>query len=266
MAQFICKNNKFVCFDTSKCARRLANFKVAHQAEKDFMGSFDVADFASKLIIYMVVWLFAVSAHEAAHAWMSLKHGDDTAYLLGRVTLNPVPHIDPIGTLLLPIIGFLVSYGGATNFPLIAWGKPTPVNPLRWRNKDLANVMVSLAGIAVNLLIAIVVTIILRVAIAYGAFTPENIQTGITAPIFTLLFSTILLNVGLAIFNLLPFPPLDGSRALQSILPKSFEPIFDLLETYGFLILLVLVQVGLIRYIVGPINNLVINLLFYPLS
>jgi Zn-dependent protease len=227
---------------------------------------FDIADFASKLIIYMVVWLFAVSAHEAAHAWMSWKHGDDTAYLLGRVTLNPVPHIDPLGTLLLPILGFLVSYGGAANFPLIAWGKPTPVNPLRWRRKDLANVMVSLAGIATNLLIAVVVTIILRVAIAYGAFTPENIQTGITGPIFTLLFSTILLNVGLAIFNLLPFPPLDGSKALQSILPRSFEPVFELLETYGFLILLILVQLGIIRFIVVPINNLVLSLLFYPLS
>ena len=74
------------------------------------MGNFDIADFASQLIIYMVVWIFAVSAHEAAHAWTSYKFGDDTAYMLGRVTLNPVPHIDPIGTLLLPIIGFLVGY------------------------------------------------------------------------------------------------------------------------------------------------------------
>ncbi len=76
------------------------------------MGSIDIADFISKLIIYMIVWLFAVSAHEAAHAWMSLKFGDDTAEKLGRVTLNPIPHIDPIGTMLLPIIGFVVGYAG----------------------------------------------------------------------------------------------------------------------------------------------------------
>jgi Zn-dependent protease len=227
------------------------------------MGSFDIADFASKLIIYMVVWIFAVSAHEAAHAWMSLKFGDDTAYRLGRVTLNPIPHIDPIGTLLLPIIGFLVSYGGATNFPLIAWGKPTPVNPLKWRKKDLANVSVSLAGIATNILIAIVTTVILRVLISYHVFTDENTEKGITAPIFTLLISTILLNVGLAIFNLLPFPPLDGSKALQSFLPRSFEPVFEMLETYGFLILIVLIQMGLVRYIVAPINGLVVSILFY---
>lgn len=97
--------------------------------------SFDIADFLSKFIIYFVVWIFAVSAHEAAHAWTSYKFGDDTAYLLGRVTLNPLPHIDPIGTFLLPILGFIISYSGAYNFPLIAWGKPTPVNPLKWRNE-----------------------------------------------------------------------------------------------------------------------------------
>jgi Zn-dependent protease len=225
--------------------------------------SFDIADFLSKLVIYLVVWIFAVSAHEAAHAWTSYKFGDDTAYLLGRVTLNPVPHIDPIGTLLLPILGFFISYAGATNFPLIAWGKPTPVNPLRWRNKNVANVCVSIAGIVVNLLIAIIATIIIRILIAYNFFTPQNIETGLTAPLFTLLFSTILLNVGLAIFNLLPFPPLDGSKVLQTFLPRSFEPIFDLLETYGFLILLILVQLGIIRFIVAPINSFILSILFY---
>ncbi|HEX8638826.1 MAG TPA: site-2 protease family protein [Pyrinomonadaceae bacterium] len=224
---------------------------------------FDVADFASKLIIYMVVWLFAVSAHEAAHAWMSYKYGDDTAYLLGRVTLNPIPHIDIIGTLILPVFGFIVGYfQGMPGLPLIMWGKPTPVNPLRWRNKDTANVMVSLAGIAVNLIIAVIASIIIKVLIAYNFFTYENIQIGITAPLFTLLYSTVILNVGLAIFNLLPFPPLDGSKALQSFLPSSFEPLFNLLETYGFLILIVLMQMGIIGFLVRPLNNLILSLLF----
>lgn len=227
------------------------------------MGSIDIADFISKLLIYMIVWLFAVSAHEAAHAWMSLKYGDDTAERLGRVTLNPLPHIDPIGTMLLPIIGFIVGYaGGLAGLPLIMWGKPTPVNPLKWRNKKVANVMVSLAGIGVNLIIAITVSIIIKVSIAYGFFTEENIQTGITAPLFLLLYSTVFLNVALAVFNLLPFPPLDGSKALQSFLPESFEPIFNLLETYGFLILIVLMQLGIIGFLVRPLNNFIISLLF----
>lgn len=210
----------------------------------------------------MVVWIFSVSAHEAAHAWMSLKFGDDTAEKLGRVTLNPLPHIDPVGTLLLPILGFFISYSSAFNFPLIAWGKPTPVNPYLWRNKDTANVMVSIAGIAVNLLIAIVASVIIKILISQGVVTYENFSVGMIAVLFNFLYTMVLMNVGLAIFNLLPFPPLDGSKVLQTFLPKSFEPLFEMLETYGFLILLVLLQLGVIRAIVVPLNNLVLSLLF----
>ena len=226
------------------------------------MGSFDIADFVSKLIVYLVVWIFAVSAHEAAHAWTSWKFGDDTAYRLGRVTLNPLPHIDPIGTLLLPILGFLISYSSAFNFPLIAWGKPTPVNPLNWRNKDTANVCVSLAGIVVNMLIAITAAVIIKILISQQILTAENFQTGLVAVFFNFLYTMVLMNVGLAIFNLLPFPPLDGSKVLQTFLPRSFEPLFAILETYGFLILLVLLQLGVIRAIVVPLNDFILSLLF----
>ena len=226
------------------------------------MSSFDGVDFISNLIIYMVVWIFAVSAHEAAHAWTSWKFDDDTAYMLGRVTLNPIPHIDVIGTLILPIIGFAVGYfQGAAGIPLIMWGKPTPVNPLKWRNKDLANVCVSLAGITVNLLIAIVVSIIIKVLVANGVFTRESITTGLIAPLFSLLYASVILNVGLAVFNLLPLPPLDGSKALQSFLPDSFAPLFEILETYGFLILLILAQMGIISFLVTPLRNLILYLL-----
>ncbi|HEX9959412.1 MAG TPA: site-2 protease family protein [Pyrinomonadaceae bacterium] len=226
------------------------------------MNDFDIAQFVSQLVIYLVVWIFAVSLHEAAHAWMSLKFGDDTAYQLGRVTVNPIPHIDPIGTLLLPILGFVLSYSSAFNFPLIAWGKPTPVNPLKWRNKDVANVMVSIAGIAVNLIIAIVSAVIIKILIASQVITVDNFQVGLVSVLFNFLYTMVLMNVGLAIFNLLPFPPLDGSKVLQTFLPRSFEPLFEMLETYGFLILLVLLQLGIIRMIVAPLNNLVLSLLF----
>src|SRR3954468_10396180 len=119
------------------------------------MGEVDIANLVSNLVIYMVVLLLAISAHEAGHAWMSYKYGDDTAYMLGRVTLNPVAHTDPIGTLLLPILGFVFgAIGGALGaIPLIGWGKPTPVNPNKWKNYKQANVMVSIAGILANLLI-----------------------------------------------------------------------------------------------------------------
>jgi Zn-dependent protease len=226
------------------------------------MGNIDPADFFSKLIIHMVIWIFAVSAHEAAHAWTSLKFGDDTAERLGRVTLNPVPHIDPLGTLILPIVGFIASYSpNAAAYPLLMWGKPTPVNPLKWRNKDLANICVSLAGIAVNLIIAITVATGIKILFSTGVITAESLQSGIVPIVFTFLIGMVFLNVGLAVFNLLPLPPLDGGMALESLLPSSYEPIFDFLKTYGFLILFLLMWMGLLSYVTGPLNRLILYLL-----
>ena len=224
------------------------------------MGSFDAADFVSQLIIYLVVWLFAVSAHEAAHAWTSWKFDDDTAYILGRVTLNPIPHIDPIGTLILPIIGFALGYfQGAAGVPLIMWGKPTPVNPLRWRNKDLANVMVSIAGILANILIAIIAFTILKVMIVSRVI--YAIPEGMQEPVILLLSNMLTMNISLAVFNLLPFPPLDGSKVLETFLPPSMQPLYEILEQYGFLILMVLMYLGVFSVIIRPIMNAVYSLL-----
>lgn len=215
-----------------------------------------------QLIIYMVVLVFAISAHEAAHAWMSYKFGDDTARLLGRITLNPVAHTDPIGTLLIPIAAFIFGHiGGVVGaIPLIGWGKPTPVNPLRWRNKDLANVMVSLAGIMANLLIAICAFVVLKVMIMTGAF--GAVPVSLRVPLNIFLLYTLIMNVSLAIFNLLPFPPLDGSKVLQTFLPESMQPVLNVLEQYGFLILMALLYLGVFSVIMNP----VINFIFYLLE
>src|SRR5882762_10447866 len=169
----------------------------------------------ANLIIYMVVLLLAISAHEAAHAWMSYRFGDDTARLLGRITLNPAAHIDPIGTLLIPIASFVLgSMGGpVARIPLIGWGKPTPVNPLRWRNKDLANVMVSAAGIMVNLFIAICAFIVLKALLMTGWLL--GLSPLWQKPILMFLQLFLTMNISLAVFNLLPFPPLDGSKILE---------------------------------------------------
>ena len=213
-----------------------------------------------QLVIYMVVLLLAISAHEAAHAWMSDRFGDDTARLLGRVTLNPVAHTDPIGTLLIPIVNFLIgASGGAGGFFLIGWGKPTPVNPLRWRQKDLANVMVSIAGILANLLIAIIAFTIIKVLIVTRLV--YSIPEGMQEPVILLLGNMLSMNISLAVFNLLPFPPLDGSKVLETFLPPSAQPLYEMLEQYGFLILMVLMYMGVFNAIIAPILRLVYSLL-----
>jgi Zn-dependent protease len=215
-----------------------------------------------QLIIYMVVLLLAISAHEAAHAWMSYKFGDDTARLLGRVTLNPVAHTDPIGTLLIPIAMFVFGAIGspAASIPLIGWGKPTPVNPLRWRNKDLANVMVSIAGILANILIATIAFIILKVLIVTGA--GENLQRSTLEPVGLFLSYLLIMNISLAVFNLLPFPPLDGSKVLDTFLPASMRPVMDMLEQYGYIILMILIYVGFFNIIITPVLDFVSFLLY----
>ena len=208
----------------------------------------------------MVVLVFSISAHEAAHAWMSNRFGDDTARLLGRITLNPVAHIDPIGTLLIPIVSFILgAVGGAVaSIPLIGWGKPTPVNPLRWRDKDRANVWVSAAGIIVNTFIAICAFVVIKVLLMTGWwFTRGSLQE----PVQLILSMFLTMNVSLAVFNLLPFPPLDGSKILETFLPASAQPILALMEQYGFIILMMLIYVGFFHAILSPIMELVYYLL-----
>ena len=217
------------------------------------MDGINIAELVSHLVIFMVVLLLAISAHEAGHAWMSYKFGDDTAFMLGRVTLNPVAHTDPIGTLLIPIIGFIFgAVGGALgSIPLIGWGKPTPVNPRKWTNYKLANVMVSVAGVLANLILLIIGFVLAKVMISQG-FAPQEFFGNSTNPLVIFVGDLMLLNLSLFVFNLLPFPPLDGSKILSTFLPESFSPVINLLEQYGFLILMFFIYMGLFRLIITP--------------
>ena len=228
------------------------------------MENFDLVNLLSNLIPYIVVLLLAISCHEAGHAWMSMKYGDDTAYMLGRVTINPVAHTDPIGTLLIPIASFVLTFTTGTRVPLIGWGKPTPVNPRNWTKYKQANVMVSIAGIGANLILATIGFAIFKTLLETGAINAANAREGIVKVGVIFLNYLIFLNVSLAVFNLLPFPPLDGSKVLQTFLPASFNPIFELLEQYGFLILMLLVYMGVIGVVMYPFYIFVDYLLYTP--
>ncbi|REJ77623.1 MAG: site-2 protease family protein [Acidobacteria bacterium] len=217
------------------------------------MGEVAIAEFLSHLVIFMVVLLLAVSCHEAAHAWVSHKFGDDTAYMLGRVTLNPVKHTDVIGTLVIPIAGFVFgAIGGMLgSIPLIGWGKPTPVNPRNWSNYRTANFWVSVAGIIANLILVTIGIVLAKVLMTQGVAPIEFFEKS-SNPLIIFVGDLMILNLSLAIFNLLPIPPLDGGKVLSSILPDSFSPALELIEQYGFMLLLLFIFMGLFNLIITP--------------
>lgn len=221
------------------------------------MGNADIGLF----ILYMVALVFSLSLHEAGHAWMSNRFGDDLARSQGRISLNPVTHVDPIGTLLFPAISFF------TGAPLLGWARPTPVNPLRWRDKRVANFWVSLAGVLGNFLIVIITGVTIRILYETGVIeawplTPLNDDSALAVGAVKMLQIFFTLNIVLAVFNLLPIPPLDGGKILSSVLPESFAPAIEALEQYGFILLFIAVFTGVFSALYRVIMPLAIKAVF----
>lgn len=228
------------------------------------MGNHDIGQF----ILFMVALVFSLSLHETGHAWVSSHFGDELARSRGRISLNPITHVDPIGTLLFPAIAFF------TGTPLLGWARPTPVNPLKWRNKRVANFWVSIAGVLCNLMIAIVAGVTIRILFETGVITlnpaipswmpiaPVGTDSTLAQGATTLLAVFFTMNVGLAVFNLLPIPPLDGSKILASILPSSFEPALDALDKFGLILLFIAVFTHVLSGIFTFIMPLAFNIVF----
>jgi Zn-dependent protease len=221
------------------------------------MGNID-SQSIGQFVLYMVALVFSLSVHESAHAWMSDRFGDDLARMKGRISLNPAVHVDPIGTLLFPAISFF------THAPLIGWAKPTPVNPLKWRNKRVANFWVSAAGAISNFIIAIICGIGIRALHTFGITRGLTLtrDSPLAMGAFELLITFFQLNVALGVFNLLPIPPLDGSKVLASILPESFEAGFEALERFGFILLFIAVFTGVLGVIFDIVLPIAFSLVF----
>ena len=189
------------------------------------------------LILYLPVLLFSVVLHEYAHGWQALREGDDTAYMLGRLTLNPIPHIDPVGSVLLPLMLAVL------NSPfLIGWAKPVPVNPRKYRNYRAGDIRVSLAGIVVNLSLAVIATLLLILVLNLARMVPAIAPSA--EIVGRMLQYGVMINLVLAFFNLIPIPPLDGSHVLYHLLPPQLGLRYRELSRYGMLILMMLLLVA----------------------
>ena len=204
----------------------------------------DELTLVQRIAVWLLPVVFAITGHEVAHGWMAKRYGDNTAKMLGRLTLNPLKHIDPLGTVIIP--GFLLLTG--TGF-VFGWAKPVPVDPRNFKKPKQAMMMVALAGPVSNLLMAVGWALLARIGVVFHELmfvSMPLIYTGVAG---------ISINLILALVNLLPIPPLDGSRVLSGLLPDYWAWQFSRLEPFGVIILMVLLATNVLSMILhGPLN------------
>jgi Zn-dependent protease len=204
-------------------------------------------------LLFYPVFLFSLSAHEAAHGWVSDKFGDPTARMLGRITLSPFPHMDIIGTVFLPIFGIL------TGAPVIGWGKPVPVDPRYYKNIRKNSIWVAASGPISNITLAICFALIARfIFFIVPHMSAELLINGsfyatVVKAAYSICQMGVILNLMLALFNMIPLAPLDGATVLAGVLPYESLKVFEKISRYGMLILLLLFVTGLLRYIFIPV-------------
>jgi len=196
-----------------------------------------------EMALMAVVLLFSVIVHEVAHGYVALRNGDPTAKMLGRITLNPIPHIDPIGTILLPAL-LLMSGAGI----IFGWAKPVPVNPMNFRNYRWGEITVSAAGPLSNLALAVVFSYVLQLG-------PPNLG------LMQMALWGVKINIFLALFNLIPIPPLDGSHIVSTLLPRDLARMYAYLEPVGFILILVLFYTGIMGMFLMPVYRLIAHFL-----
>jgi Zn-dependent protease len=204
----------------------------------------------AQILISFIVLLFSLTIHELAHAWTADRLGDPTARRLGRISLNPIVHADPIGTVVFPLIA------AYTGVPLIGWAKPVPVSVKRLRHPRRDFVLVAAAGPLSNLILAFTAAVALRLL----TVTPVTLgEPNISAPIASLLVQLRQINVLLAVFNMVPIPPLDGGNVLLGILPPRLAAPVSSLRPYGFLVIYALMLTGVLTSIVAPPYHLIVS-------
>lgn len=203
------------------------------------------------VVIIVVVLIFSIVVHEVAHAWQARREGDRTADELGRITLNPIPHLDPVGSFIVPA----VLYFSGSGF-LFGWARPVPVNKANYRDPVAGDIRVSLAGIVSNLGLAVLCTLLMAVLVKVESMTGSLGVVGDAA--YEGLNYGILINLILAFFNLLPIPPLDGSHVVAHLLPRSLRRPYERVSEWGILILIGILYLvpGAFSVVLWPVYEL----------
>ena len=209
----------------------------------------ETADTIRHLLISALPILIAITFHEVSHGYVAYRLGDPTAKMLGRLTLNPIPHIDPFGTIILPLMLYYLTDGRF----VFGYAKPVPINPMNFKNpkKDMA--ISAAAGPVTNILLAVLSFIVWKlVLIPLAGLSPEIVGEKVLRPLTMIFQSSIIVNVILASFNMIPIPPLDGGRVLTGLLPYKQAAAFSRIEPFGFIIVLILIYSGIANYIIMP--------------
>lgn len=216
------------------------------------------------LSIAAIPLLFAIIFHEIAHGWVANRLGDPTAKQMGRLTINPIVHIDIFGTIIMPIILLIFSHG---NFSF-GYAKPVPVNPFNLRNPKRNMAIVSFAGPATNIIIAAIsiLLVIIIAALQLSTLLPQFLASKLLIPVSQMLSFSATINIFLAAFNLIPIPPLDGGRVLIGLLPDRYAYSFSKIEPYGFMIVFALIILGITDYFVIPVATVIRGLLILIFS
>lgn len=218
----------------------------------------DFSNIAQHIVVSAFPILIAITFHELSHGFAAYKLGDPTAKMMGRLTLNPLAHIDPIGTILMPLMLIILTNGQF----VFGYAKPVPINPMNFKNPKRDMAISAAAGPTANILLSIFSIFVLKFIIfPLSVFLPESLSVTVMKPLVMIFTSSVIINVILAVFNMIPIPPLDGGRVLIGFLSYRQAVSFSKIEPFGFIIVLVLIATGIANYFVMPLVNLFMMIL-----